>query len=99
MVEQQIRIVNEYKRKRLKNIFEEIINKEKKDGVRVIAENVGGGFGSGLRSWANVPAAVIAAKTCDAFILIVCYWMIGKSNNNSRIKKIFGQLFSAYFVQ
>ena len=39
LVEQQIRIVNEYKRKRLKNIFEEIINKEKKDGVRVIAEN------------------------------------------------------------
>lgn len=30
--------------------------------VRVIAENVGGAFGSGLRSWANVPAACIAAK-------------------------------------
>jgi xanthine dehydrogenase YagR molybdenum-binding subunit len=30
--------------------------------VRVIAENVGGGFGSGLRSWCNVPAACIAAK-------------------------------------
>ena len=30
--------------------------------VRVIAENVGGGFGSALRSWSNVPAACIAAK-------------------------------------
>ena len=30
--------------------------------VRVIAEYVGGAFGSGLRSWPNVPAACIAAK-------------------------------------
>jgi len=30
--------------------------------VRVIAENVGGAFGSSLRSWSNVPAACIAAK-------------------------------------
>ena len=30
--------------------------------VRVITEYVGGAFGSGLRSWPNVPAACIAAK-------------------------------------
>ncbi len=30
--------------------------------VRVITENVGGAFGSALRSWPNVPAACIAAK-------------------------------------
>jgi xanthine dehydrogenase YagR molybdenum-binding subunit len=30
--------------------------------VRVIVEYVGGAFGSGLRSWPHVPAAVIAAK-------------------------------------
>ncbi len=30
--------------------------------VRVIAEFIGGAFGSGLRSWPNVPAACIAAR-------------------------------------
>jgi len=30
--------------------------------VRVVVEYVGGAFGSGLRSWPHVPAAVIAAK-------------------------------------
>ena len=39
--------------------------------VRVIAENVGGGFGSGLRSWANVPAALIAAKKLNRPVKIV----------------------------
>jgi xanthine dehydrogenase YagR molybdenum-binding subunit len=39
--------------------------------VRVIAENVGGGFGSGLRSWANVPAAVIAAKKLNRPVKLV----------------------------
>jgi xanthine dehydrogenase YagR molybdenum-binding subunit len=39
--------------------------------VRVIAENVGGGFGSGLRSWANVPAACIASKKLNRPVKIV----------------------------
>jgi UDPglucose--hexose-1-phosphate uridylyltransferase len=39
LVEQQIRIANDYKENRYKNIFDEIIQHEKKDGVRVIAEN------------------------------------------------------------
>ncbi len=39
--------------------------------VRVIAENVGGGFGSGLRSWANVPAAVIASKKLNRPVKLV----------------------------
>jgi len=39
--------------------------------VRVIAENVGGGFGSGLRSWSNVPAACIAAKKLNRPVKIV----------------------------
>jgi xanthine dehydrogenase YagR molybdenum-binding subunit len=39
--------------------------------VRVIAENVGGGFGSGLRSWANVPAALIAAKKLNRPVKLV----------------------------
>jgi len=39
--------------------------------VRVIAENVGGGFGSGLRSWPHVPAACIAAKKLNRPIKLV----------------------------
>ncbi|MEY3922139.1 MAG: hypothetical protein RL634_1900 [Bacteroidota bacterium] len=39
--------------------------------VRVIAENVGGAYGSALRSWANVPAAVIAAKKIQRPVKIV----------------------------
>ena len=39
--------------------------------VRVITENVGGGFGSGLRSWANVPAAVIASKKLNRPVKLV----------------------------
>lgn len=39
--------------------------------VRVIAENVGGGFGSGLRSWSNVPAACIASKKLNRPVKIV----------------------------
>jgi xanthine dehydrogenase YagR molybdenum-binding subunit len=39
--------------------------------VRVIAENVGGGFGSGLRSWSNVPAACIAAKKLNRPVKVV----------------------------
>ena len=39
--------------------------------VRVIAENVGGAFGSGLRSWANVPAACIAAKKLNRPVKLV----------------------------
>ena len=39
--------------------------------VRVIAENVGGAFGSGLRSWANVPAACIAAKKVNRPVKLV----------------------------
>ena len=39
--------------------------------VRVIAENVGGGFGSGLRSWCNVPAACIAAKKVNRPVKLV----------------------------
>lgn len=39
--------------------------------VRVIAENIGGGFGSGLRSWANVPAACIAAKKLNRPVKLV----------------------------
>lgn len=39
--------------------------------VRVIAENVGGGFGSGLRSWPNVPAACIAAKKLNRPVKVV----------------------------
>ena len=39
--------------------------------VRVIAENVGGGFGSGLRSWANVPAAVMASKKLNRPVKLV----------------------------
>jgi xanthine dehydrogenase YagR molybdenum-binding subunit len=39
--------------------------------VRVIAENVGGAFGSSLRSWANVPAACIAAKKLNRPVKLV----------------------------
>lgn len=39
--------------------------------VRVIAENVGGGFGSGLRSWSNLPAACIAAKKLNRPVKVV----------------------------
>lgn len=39
--------------------------------VRVIAENVGGAFGSGLRSWSNVPAACIASKKLNRPVKIV----------------------------
>ena len=39
--------------------------------VRVIAENVGGAFGSGLRSWANVPAACIASKKLNRPVKLV----------------------------
>ncbi len=39
--------------------------------VRIIAENVGGAFGSALRSWANVPAAVIAAKKIQRPVKLV----------------------------
>ena len=39
--------------------------------VRVIAENVGGAFGSSLRSWSNVPAACIAAKKVNRPVKIV----------------------------
>ena len=39
--------------------------------VRVIAENVGGGFGSGLRSWPHVPAACIAAKKINRPVKLV----------------------------
>lgn len=39
--------------------------------VKVIAENVGGAFGSALRSWANVPAACIAAKKLNRPVKLV----------------------------
>jgi len=39
--------------------------------VRVITENVGGAFGSGLRTWANVPAACIAAKKLNRPVKLV----------------------------
>jgi xanthine dehydrogenase YagR molybdenum-binding subunit len=39
--------------------------------VRVIAENVGGAFGSSLRSWSNVPAACIAAKKVNRPVKLV----------------------------
>ncbi len=39
LVEQQIRIAIDYQKNCHKNIFDEIINHERKDGVRVIAEN------------------------------------------------------------
>lgn len=39
--------------------------------VRVIAENVGGAFGSALRSWANVPAAAIAAQKINRPVKVV----------------------------
>ena len=39
--------------------------------VRVIAENVGGGFGSGLRSWPHVVAACIASKKLNRPIKLV----------------------------
>jgi UDPglucose--hexose-1-phosphate uridylyltransferase len=39
LVDQQIRVANEYVKNSGKNIFEEIINQEKKDEARVIAEN------------------------------------------------------------
>lgn len=39
--------------------------------VRVIAENIGGGFGSALKSWANVPAACIAAKKLNRPVKLV----------------------------
>ena len=39
--------------------------------VRVIAENVGGAFGSSLRSWSNVPAACIAAKKINRPVKLV----------------------------
>jgi len=39
--------------------------------VRVIAENVGGGFGSGLRSWPHVAAACIAAKKINRPVKLV----------------------------
>lgn len=39
--------------------------------VRIIAENVGGAFGSALRSWPNVPAAIIAAKKINRPVKLV----------------------------
>lgn len=39
--------------------------------VRVIAENVGGAYGSALRSWSNVPAALIAAKKIQRPVKVV----------------------------
>jgi len=39
--------------------------------VRVIAENVGGGFGSGLRSWPHVAAACVAAKKINRPVKLV----------------------------
>jgi xanthine dehydrogenase YagR molybdenum-binding subunit len=39
--------------------------------VRVVAENVGGAFGSSLRSWSNVPAACIAAKKLNRPVKLV----------------------------
>jgi UDPglucose--hexose-1-phosphate uridylyltransferase len=39
LVEQQIRVANDYQRKEKKNIFEEIIKREINDGSRIIAEN------------------------------------------------------------
>ena len=39
--------------------------------VKVIAENVGGAFGSALRSWTNVPAACIAAKKLNRPVKLV----------------------------
>jgi UDPglucose--hexose-1-phosphate uridylyltransferase len=39
LVEQQIRIADQFQKHHHKNIFEEIIQHEKKDGIRVIAEN------------------------------------------------------------
>ena len=39
LVEQQIRIADHYQKSHHKNIFEEIIRQEKKDGIRIIAEN------------------------------------------------------------
>ncbi|MEK0422125.1 MAG: hypothetical protein RLZ95_35 [Bacteroidota bacterium] len=39
--------------------------------VRVVAENVGGAFGSSLRSWSNVPAAIIAAKKLNRPVKLV----------------------------
>ena len=39
--------------------------------VRIIAENVGGAYGSALRSWPHVPAAVIAAKKLQRPIKVV----------------------------
>lgn len=39
--------------------------------VRVVAENLGGAFGSGLRSWANTPAACIAAKKLQRPVKVV----------------------------
>lgn len=39
--------------------------------VRVITEYVGGAFGSGLRSWPNVPAACIAAKKLNRPVKLV----------------------------
>lgn len=39
--------------------------------VRVITENVGGAFGSGLRAWANTPAACIAAKKLQRPVKVV----------------------------
>ncbi len=39
--------------------------------VRVIAENVGGAFGSSLRSWSNVPAACIASKKLNRPVKLV----------------------------
>ncbi len=39
LVDQQIRIAKDYQQSHHKNIFEEIINHERNDGIRVIAEN------------------------------------------------------------
>ena len=39
--------------------------------VRVIVEFVGGAFGSGLRSWLNLPAACIAAKKLNRPVKVV----------------------------
>jgi len=39
LVEQQIRIAEQYQKTHRRNIFEEIISHEEKDGIRVIAEN------------------------------------------------------------
>lgn len=39
--------------------------------VRVLTENVGGGFGNALRNWSNLPAACIAAKKLKRPVKVV----------------------------